>query len=110
LSVSFFPPYKEYVSLEDLAKKFPDYAYQLYFADPANTKKIENQVTPFSTPHFPETERFQTKQIEMFYRSLFAVPGSTTGRIDDLVQVLDAEVRIDPSVIKTILSDEVGPV
>ena len=44
LSVSFFPPSPEYVPLEEIVKKLPDFAYQLFFADPASTKKIEDNV------------------------------------------------------------------
>ena len=44
LSVSFYPPSQEYVPLEEVVKKFPDFAYQLFFADPATTKKIEDNV------------------------------------------------------------------
>jgi hypothetical protein len=62
LSVAFFPPNKEYVSLEELAKRVPDFAYQLYLADPATAKKVEDRVIPFSTSHIiAETKRFQTK-------------------------------------------------
>lgn len=70
LSVGFFPPNKEYVSLEDLVKKVPDFAYQLYLADPATTKKIENKVTPFPTPYPAETKQFQTKDRNILQVSL----------------------------------------
>lgn len=50
LSVSYFPPNPEYVPLEAVVKKMPDFAYQLFFADPAATKKIENNVTLPSIP------------------------------------------------------------
>jgi len=48
LSVSFFPPSQEYVPLEEVVKKIPDFAYQLFFADPATTKKVEDNVIPSS--------------------------------------------------------------
>ena len=50
LSISFFPPSQEYVPLEDVVKKMPDFAYQLFFADPASTKKIEDNVIPPPCP------------------------------------------------------------
>lgn len=87
LSVAYFPPSREYVSLEVLVKMVPDFAYQLYFADPESTKKIEDH-------------------IEFFYRALFAVPGAVSGSIGDLVKVLDGQVQIDPTSIKSFLSDE----
>lgn len=44
----------------------------------------------------------------MFYRTLFGVPGTSSGSFSDLARILDGEVQPDPSVVKTILSDEVG--
>ncbi|KAF8494225.1 Alpha/Beta hydrolase protein [Russula emetica] len=41
LSVPFTPPTKRYNSLEDAVRKVPNYAYQLYFANPESTKEIE---------------------------------------------------------------------
>jgi len=87
ISVSFYPPNQEYVPLEDFVKKVPDFAYQLYFSDPATTKKIEDN-------------------IEFFYRSVYTVPNTTGGSFSDFTRILDGEVKVDPSVVKTILSDE----
>lgn len=44
LSVPFLPPTKQYRSLQDIVKKTPNYAYQLYFANPELTKEIESNV------------------------------------------------------------------
>jgi pimeloyl-ACP methyl ester carboxylesterase len=44
LSVPFTPPTKEYLSLQDLVKKVPNLAYQLYFANPKLTEEIEANV------------------------------------------------------------------
>jgi len=44
LSVPFTPPTKRYNSLEDAVRKVPNYAYQLYFANPESTKEIEVNV------------------------------------------------------------------
>ncbi|KAI0290085.1 alpha/beta-hydrolase [Multifurca ochricompacta] len=41
LSVPFSPPNKEYISLKDVVKRVPNYAYQMYFANPESTKEIE---------------------------------------------------------------------
>ncbi|KAH9959851.1 alpha/beta-hydrolase [Russula dissimulans] len=46
-SVPFTPPVKEYLSLEELVKKVPNYAYQLYFADPESTKEINAHLERF---------------------------------------------------------------
>lgn len=61
LSVSFFPPNKEYVPLEELVKRIPAFAYQLYLADPATAKKIEDHVIAFSTSNLVWTKRFKKK-------------------------------------------------
>ncbi|KAH9983558.1 alpha/beta-hydrolase [Russula compacta] len=47
LSVAFTPPNKQYLSLEDVVKKVPNYAYQLYFANPDSTKEIEANLERF---------------------------------------------------------------
>jgi hypothetical protein len=44
LSVPFTPPTKEYLSLQDLVKKVPNLAYQLYFANPKLMEEIEANV------------------------------------------------------------------
>jgi soluble epoxide hydrolase / lipid-phosphate phosphatase len=44
-SVPFSPPTKQYIPLEDVVKKVPNYAYQLYFADPESTQEIEANVS-----------------------------------------------------------------
>ena len=44
LSTPFSPPTKQYIPLEDIVKKVPNYAYQLYLADPDSTKEIEANV------------------------------------------------------------------
>jgi len=87
LSVAFFPPNKEYISLEKLVEMVPDFAYQLLLADVAAAKRIENH-------------------IEAFYKSLFAVPGTPAGFIDGLISVLNGGVQVDPSIIKAMLDDE----
>ena len=53
LSTPFSPPTKRYNSLEDVVRKVPDYAYQLYFANPESTKEIGANVwrTVFGRMH-----------------------------------------------------------
>jgi len=43
-SVPFTPPVKDYRSLEDVVKKAPNYAYQLYFANPESTNEVNANV------------------------------------------------------------------
>jgi hypothetical protein len=43
-SAPFTPPTKRYNSLEEIVKKVPNYAYQLYFAHSESTKEIEANV------------------------------------------------------------------
>lgn len=45
LSIPFVPRRAEYVSLEQIVKRYPDYGYQLYFSDPKTTKEIEDHVS-----------------------------------------------------------------
>jgi hypothetical protein len=45
LSIPFFPPARSFVTLEASVKKAPEFAYQVYFADEASTKEIENNVS-----------------------------------------------------------------
>ncbi|KAI0252063.1 alpha/beta-hydrolase [Lactifluus subvellereus] len=46
-SIPFSAPTKQYIPLEDIVKKVPNYAYQLYFADPESTKEIEANLERF---------------------------------------------------------------
>ncbi|KAH9988416.1 Alpha/Beta hydrolase protein [Russula vinacea] len=46
-SAPFTPPTKRYNSLEDVVKKVPNYAYQLYFAHFESTKEIEANLERF---------------------------------------------------------------
>lgn len=45
LSVPYIPPAKEYVSLETLVERFPNWGYQLYFQEKSTNAKVERQVT-----------------------------------------------------------------
>ncbi|KAF9515265.1 hypothetical protein BS47DRAFT_1372078 [Hydnum rufescens UP504] len=47
LSIPFFPPARSFVTLEASVKKAPEFAYQVYFADEASTKEIENNLDFF---------------------------------------------------------------
>ncbi|KAH9967037.1 Alpha/Beta hydrolase protein [Lactifluus volemus] len=46
-SVPFTSPSERYMSLEDIVKMIPNYAYQLYFANPESTKEIEANLERF---------------------------------------------------------------
>jgi len=93
----------------------PVYAYQPIFADPATTKKVEDHVRPFSPSHRVVRPTVSEHQIEIFYRIVFSATGVSPGNntsanpIEGLARALNGEVKVDPSVIKTILSDEVSP-
>lgn len=43
-SIPYYPPPREYLSLEGAVEKFPRYGYQLYFADPASSSEIDQNV------------------------------------------------------------------
>ena len=43
-SVPYHPPLRQYIPLEGVVKRVPNYAYQLYFANPESTKEIEANV------------------------------------------------------------------
>jgi len=87
----------------------PNYAYQLIFADPATTKKVEDHVRPFSLPHPVTSLTVSEHQIEVFYRAVFAAADTNIDPIGSLARIHNGEVDVDPSAIKTILSDEVSP-
>lgn len=44
LSVPYTPPRPDYLSLQEVVKRVPNYGYQLYFADPSSTAEIESKV------------------------------------------------------------------
>ena len=45
LAIPYFPPAQTFITLEDSVKKVPEYAYQLYLADEASAKEVENNVS-----------------------------------------------------------------
>jgi len=47
MSIPFTPPRKEYISLEEIARRQPRFNYQLYFNDPSSTKEIEAKLPEF---------------------------------------------------------------
>ncbi|KAF8260615.1 alpha/beta-hydrolase [Lactarius quietus] len=46
-SVPYTPPRREYLPLEGVVQRIPNYAYQLYFANPESTKEIEANLEGF---------------------------------------------------------------
>ncbi|KAG5339146.1 hypothetical protein C0989_005376 [Termitomyces sp. Mn162] len=47
LSVPYTPPSRTYMSIEDVVQRVPNLAYQAYFANPASTAPIENDLHNF---------------------------------------------------------------
>ena len=43
-SIPYRTPLKKYIPLEGVVEKVPNYAYQLYFANPESTEEIEANV------------------------------------------------------------------
>ena len=43
-SIPYNPPVKQYIPLEGVVGRVPNYAYQLYLASPESTKEIEANV------------------------------------------------------------------
>ncbi|KAI9457004.1 Alpha/Beta hydrolase protein [Lactarius psammicola] len=46
-SIPYVPPIKVYIPLESIVERVPNYAYQLYFANPESTKEIEANLERF---------------------------------------------------------------
>ena len=44
MSVPFIPPPKEYMPLEEMVKRFPNWGYQLYFKEKSTNAEIEDKV------------------------------------------------------------------
>jgi len=47
LSVPYVPPIPKYIPLAEIARRTPNFAYQVYFADPASTREIEGNHARF---------------------------------------------------------------
>ncbi|RDX53844.1 alpha/beta-hydrolase [Lentinus brumalis] len=47
LSVPFVPPSKEYISLEQMVERFPNWGYQLYFREKSTNAEIERHLSKF---------------------------------------------------------------
>ncbi|EIN03457.1 alpha/beta-hydrolase [Punctularia strigosozonata HHB-11173 SS5] len=47
LSVPYTPPAPEYISVEEMARRYSNFAYQVYFADPSSTQEIEDNLFAF---------------------------------------------------------------
>ncbi|THH19891.1 hypothetical protein EW146_g1339 [Bondarzewia mesenterica] len=47
LSVPYVPPTPEYISLEEIVKRVPNFGYQLYFANDESTSEIESNLDRF---------------------------------------------------------------
>jgi hypothetical protein len=66
LRVSFYPPNREYVPLEELVIKMPNHTYQPIFADPATAKKVEDHARLFSLSRPVTSLTVSERQIEIF--------------------------------------------
>ena len=45
LSVPYVPPTKEYISLEQMVERFPNWGYQLHFREKSTNAEIEKHVS-----------------------------------------------------------------
>ncbi|EIN10999.1 alpha/beta-hydrolase [Punctularia strigosozonata HHB-11173 SS5] len=52
LSVPYTPPAPEYISVEEMARRYSNFAYQVYFADPSSTQEIEDNETQYYRSFF----------------------------------------------------------
>ncbi|KAF8955901.1 hypothetical protein BGZ46_002518 [Entomortierella lignicola] len=73
----YHPPTKEYRSLEDIVKMVPEFEYQLFFADPSSTVKMDARVSKVLSNLLPKTEMHKKDleyTIEQFKSSGFRGP------------------------------------
>lgn len=47
LAIPYTPPTPQHMPVEELARKYPSYVYQIYFASEASTTEIEANVCIF---------------------------------------------------------------
>ncbi|KAG1760714.1 Alpha/Beta hydrolase protein [Suillus occidentalis] len=47
LSIPYVPPKEQHMSVEDMARLYPSYGYQMYFASDSSTSEIEENLVPF---------------------------------------------------------------
>ena len=45
ISIPYTPPSLEYISIREIAKRWPQLSYQVYFANPKSTQEIEANVS-----------------------------------------------------------------
>lgn len=57
LSIPYIPPTIEYMSVEEVARKFPSYGYQVYYASESSTSEIEENLVPFLSVIFKTPEK-----------------------------------------------------
>ncbi|KAF9196227.1 hypothetical protein BGZ49_002874, partial [Haplosporangium sp. Z 27] len=73
----YHPPTKEYRSLEDIVKMVPEFEYQLFFADPSSTVKMDARVSKVLSNLLPKAEMHKKDleyTIEQFKSSGFRGP------------------------------------
>ncbi|KAG1877447.1 Alpha/Beta hydrolase protein [Suillus subluteus] len=47
LSIPYVPPREQHMSVEEMARKYPSYGYQVFFASESSTSEIEENLAPF---------------------------------------------------------------
>ncbi|KAG1805674.1 Alpha/Beta hydrolase protein [Suillus subaureus] len=47
LSIPYVPPKEQHMSVEEMARKYPSYGYQMYFASESSTSEVEENLVPF---------------------------------------------------------------
>jgi soluble epoxide hydrolase/lipid-phosphate phosphatase len=77
-SVPYNPPLKEYIPLEGLVKRVPNYAYQLYFANPESTKEIEANLERFLRGVYRLEVHQKNMTLDGNMREVVVNPGPTT--------------------------------
>jgi hypothetical protein len=104
LSTPFSPPTKRYNSLEDVVRKVPNYAYQLYFANPESTKEIGANVwrTVFGRMHM----LIFRIQLEKFLRLMFAFEKSQNN-LENIREVIVNNGVTRPSTSVPVLTNDV---
>jgi hypothetical protein len=106
LSIPFSPPTKRYNSLEDVVRRVPNYAYQLYFANPESTKEIGANVwkTVFGRSMHMLIVRIQ---LEKFLRLMFAFEKSQNNNLENIREVIVNNGVTRPSTSVPVLTNDV---
>jgi soluble epoxide hydrolase/lipid-phosphate phosphatase len=98
-SIPYTPPRREYIPLEGIVGRVPNYAYQLYFASPESTKEIEANLERFLRTMYGIEVHQKNIALEGNMREAIVNPGPTRSPISkpaltiDELQYISSQMR-----------------